>query len=522
MFGWMSGKSKKETADTSVDVKAQSPILNKVDLTTEIKKAVELTLTGAHPSLLYAKAAGYPSDTIDYDNILDFMECLRVNHHALKGEGAEAAKEWFVSNIDFSLKSDVWQHIFFRPTEYNEDNRKKNGFKEIERLRNTVAGKNIALFWGIEEQAIGDYALAKAVEFKRSDLEKILSKIEESKDTLKPLFSRALAAGKNKYGEVDYDKYFEEIDDFFEYFFPEGELAFYSSVKPLKETADYIDKWFEGGIVDTSSLPEDGIEFEHWCAAKLEEQGWHTRVSQASGDQGVDIVARQGDFMVAVQCKRYTKPVGNKAVQEVYTGAKNINATGAAVIGTGGYTKSALAVASTTAVELFDASEIESFSERFGFEALSVDISNVLGPIRVEFSSTAERMLALMFRTVLKQFDITDLNVGYNFKKNFFEEIDEQGVGVLDFDATELGSVLIFSNFIFRASFKLTSENITSLEKHNYPNLERLKEERFNDDVFIFELIGEEYLDEVREEFMLLAAKLPIAIDLDEHFLFSQ
>lgn len=521
MFGWLSGKSKKETLDKSVGGTEQ-PVPDKLDLTMEIQKAVELSLTGAHPSLLYAKAAGYPSDTIDYDNILDFTECLRVNHHALKGESAESAKEWFVSNIEFSLKCDVWQHMFFRPTEYNEDNQSKNGFKEIQRLRGAVTSKNINLFWGIEGQTIGDYALEKAIEFKRNDLEKILSKLEERKDALKPLFSRSLAAGKNKYGEIDYDKYFDEINDFFEYFFPEGELNFYFSVKPLMETSNYIDKWFEDGIVDTSSLPEDGIEFEHWCAAKLEEQGWYTRVSQASGDQGVDIEARQGDYIVAVQCKRYTKPVGNKAVQEVYTGAKNINATAAAVIGTGGYTRSALAVASTTAVELFDASEIGSFSERFGFEPMSIDASVVLRPIHVEFSSTAERMLALMFRTVLNQFDITDLNVGYKFKKSFFEEIDERGVGALDFDATELGSVLIFSNFVFRGSFKLTQENIASLEKHNYPNLERLKDERVNDDVFIFELIGEEYLNEVKEVFVTLASKLPVEIDLDEHFLFSE
>jgi restriction system protein len=58
-------------------------------------------------------------------------------------------------------------------------------------------------------------------------------------------------------------------------------------------------------------------EFEHYCAAVLREMKWKARVTQASGDQGVDIVADKRGMRIVIQCKKYSKPVGNRAVQEI-------------------------------------------------------------------------------------------------------------------------------------------------------------------------------------------------------------
>ena len=49
----------------------------------------------------------------------------------------------------------------------------------------------------------------------------------------------------------------------------------------------------------------------------FKEAGWNVEQTQASNDQGVDLIARIEDLKVCVQCKRYSNPVGNKAVQEV-------------------------------------------------------------------------------------------------------------------------------------------------------------------------------------------------------------
>ena len=65
----------------------------------------------------------------------------------------------------------------------------------------------------------------------------------------------------------------------------------------------------------------NGIEFENWCAELLIKIGYiNVTVTRGSGDQGVDILAKKDDVTYAVQCKCYSKDLGNKPIQEVATG----------------------------------------------------------------------------------------------------------------------------------------------------------------------------------------------------------
>lgn len=95
-----------------------------------------------------------------------------------------------------------------------------------------------------------------------------------------------------------------------------------------------------------------GIEYEHFCADALRELGWIATVSQASNDQGVDIVAEKEGVKVAIQCKKYSSPVGNKAVQEVYGGKPFYDAHYAVVVTNNSYTPSAQTLANATGVYL--------------------------------------------------------------------------------------------------------------------------------------------------------------------------
>ena len=63
----------------------------------------------------------------------------------------------------------------------------------------------------------------------------------------------------------------------------------------------------------------DGYAFEHFCADVLTKSGYqNVQVTRGSGDQGVDIISERDGIKYAVQCKNYSQPVGNKAVQEIY------------------------------------------------------------------------------------------------------------------------------------------------------------------------------------------------------------
>ncbi|OJY73250.1 MAG: hypothetical protein BGP09_19800 [Rhizobium sp. 60-20] len=89
----------------------------------------------------------------------------------------------------------------------------------------------------------------------------------------------------------------------------------------------------------TADLPIDPLEFELWCTEKLKSKGWKARITKASGDQGADIIASWKGAELVAQCKLYSKPVGNKAVQEVAAARLHYSAEFAAVISTSGYTR---------------------------------------------------------------------------------------------------------------------------------------------------------------------------------------
>jgi HJR/Mrr/RecB family endonuclease len=106
------------------------------------------------------------------------------------------------------------------------------------------------------------------------------------------------------------------------------------------------------------------IEFEHYCADILKAHGWQVRVTQASGDQGIDVIGKYNNKTVAFQCKKYSNPVGNKAVQEIIAGKQFINADMAAVVTNATYTESAKQLANATNVYLLHYSELKYFAEK--------------------------------------------------------------------------------------------------------------------------------------------------------------
>jgi len=99
-------------------------------------------------------------------------------------------------------------------------------------------------------------------------------------------------------------------------------------------------------------------EFEHYCAALLREGSWDARVTKLSGDQGVDIVANKRGMRIVVQCKKHSKPVGNRAVQEVVAGIAHQGAQRGVVVATGDYTPSAVKLAASNQVLLLHHSDL--------------------------------------------------------------------------------------------------------------------------------------------------------------------
>ena len=102
----------------------------------------------------------------------------------------------------------------------------------------------------------------------------------------------------------------------------------------------------------------DGAEFEVFVADIFRAMGHRAVVCGGAGDQGVDIIVNPRGERVAVQCKNYSRPVGNRPVQEVYAGARHHRCVDAWVVAPAGYTRGALDLAKSTVVSLYDASTI--------------------------------------------------------------------------------------------------------------------------------------------------------------------
>ena len=130
------------------------------------------------------------------------------------------------------------------------------------------------------------------------------------------------------------------------------------------ELIDDIAKKSESTELNDFDPKIDPIDYEHFCADLLRRCGWDAHTTKATGDQGVDVVASKNSYKGAIQCKRYSSSVGNKAVQEVYAGMRYIGGNFCAVVTNADYTRSAKELARTLGVLLLHHDDLKLLEEK--------------------------------------------------------------------------------------------------------------------------------------------------------------
>ena len=99
----------------------------------------------------------------------------------------------------------------------------------------------------------------------------------------------------------------------------------------------------------------DGISFEHWCADLLRKNGFtNVSVTPGSNDQGIDVLAYKDGLKYGVQCKCYSRDLGNKPIQEATAGRAVYGCDIAVVMTNRHFTKGAVEAAKATGVWLWD------------------------------------------------------------------------------------------------------------------------------------------------------------------------
>lgn len=116
---------------------------------------------------------------------------------------------------------------------------------------------------------------------------------------------------------------------------------------------------------DETPLDEmEGHDFEYYCADLLRDHGFiDVEVTKGSGDYGVDILAEKDGITYAIQCKRYSEPVGVKAVQEAYSGRDYYDRMVGAVLTNQYFTQPAVDVAKKLKILLWDRGYLEQMME---------------------------------------------------------------------------------------------------------------------------------------------------------------
>lgn len=106
------------------------------------------------------------------------------------------------------------------------------------------------------------------------------------------------------------------------------------------------------------------IEYEQYCRSIFRLEGWTANTTARTGDQGADLVCESGGARAVVQCKRYSQPVGNAAVQEVLAARVFYGAALAAVVTNVSFTKAAIELAEKTFVHLLNDSQLREWARK--------------------------------------------------------------------------------------------------------------------------------------------------------------
>lgn len=101
-----------------------------------------------------------------------------------------------------------------------------------------------------------------------------------------------------------------------------------------------------------------GIEFELYLADLFRRLGYQVKHIGGAGDQGADLLLSRAEERVAVQAKRWSKPVDNSAVQQVHSAKSYYDCHKAMVVSNQEFKESAVELARSIQVELWGRSKL--------------------------------------------------------------------------------------------------------------------------------------------------------------------
>jgi ATP-dependent 26S proteasome regulatory subunit len=235
----------------------------KLVLSTETLEAGILALSGdgLHMAILYAMMLGFESETLNSENIGEFVSLIQRPPDFTK-DGTARAVHRVTHGADVMCKGSLGLVSAFETYVYGDIMVSVRGDKNahlkplLEPYRLAVAEFGAEAVFAAAEFDVAAFIKRTALERREADVRAILSKLEEKRPYLAPLLMRARAKGWNKYGDVDHTEFFNELTNFLKTYFNEGNLRFFYNYYPLSLCLRLVDSW----LVQTTG--DQGIDIE--------------------------------------------------------------------------------------------------------------------------------------------------------------------------------------------------------------------------------------------------------------------
>lgn len=161
------------------------------------------------------------------------------------------------------------------------------------------------------------------------------------------------------YGIKDDSSFISELRYFSKKVLLSGKNCSYDEIEKNAQIAFIEYKYLKSKIpeenfctsVDFTGV-KTGEDYENYIFDILSNNGFIVKKTPKTGDQGVDLLVKEEKGDIAIQCKLYSKPVGNKAVQEVVAGKEFYACSYSVVVSNNNYTVSARRLAENLNVYL--------------------------------------------------------------------------------------------------------------------------------------------------------------------------
>lgn len=155
-------------------------------------------------------------------------------------------------------------------------------------------------------------------------------------------------------GQVNYNASYKSIADFIMQSIKRGDSEV--SENSIEDIIAFC-------IIETSEKPNQepphqadrallGQEYEIRCLKKLEDFGFSANLTGNGSDFGADIICEKDGISYLIQCKNHARPIGVKAIQEVFTARGVYLADYCIVLAESGFTKAAHELAEKNSVLL--------------------------------------------------------------------------------------------------------------------------------------------------------------------------